>query len=188
MIGDLYLGLDISTSCTGVTCLNAAGEILIFDHIELSKIEGVFSKLEHFKVRFRELIAGLPNPPTHYQVEEPLKVFTPGKSSIATISTLIEFNVLVRNFIRENYGHQCVLISALSARKALGIRLLPPKKCAGKNHKKQTFEQLYGAKGLLNGLDYPKKRTGNPMDFCYDRADSFVVAKALQLAFKENKC
>jgi|DEB19_MinimDraft_2_1074335.scaffolds.fasta_scaffold10448_2 hypothetical protein len=180
MTGEIYLGLDISTKYTGVVALDAAGTILLFDHIETEDIEGAFNKLEHFKLRFAELMAQLPDVPMLCQVEEPLRMFTPGKSSINTIVTLIEFNVLIRNFLREKYGLHSRMISANNSRKALGIKLLPAKKC-GKNQKTQTFEILYSQSGFLSGMPYPTKRTGTPKDFCYDRADAFVIAKSLQL-------
>ena len=40
----MFLGLDISTSIVGVTCINKSGDIIFCDHCDLRKSKGLFEK------------------------------------------------------------------------------------------------------------------------------------------------
>lgn len=117
----IYLGLDISTSCVGVTVLeddgSKYGKILEITHItpkaekKLDKDEILFRKAESFKEEFI----------TRFQkydiskviIEEPLLK----SNNINTVSTLLRFNGMISLIIYELLGIKANYISSYDARK-----------------------------------------------------------------------
>lgn len=85
----MILGLDISTSCTGVTILDYTGRVVLNDYWKF-KEDDMFDKLERAKKEIRELKKKYPI--TEVFVEESLQAFRPGFSSAKTILTLAKFN------------------------------------------------------------------------------------------------
>ena len=92
-----YLGLDISTSCTGWSQITLDDTQRVLDvklgYILLSKLKDSFSKaqcvyeeLEKIKKDFK---------PTQIFIEENLQAFRPGASSAKTLVKLARFNGIV---------------------------------------------------------------------------------------------
>ena len=55
MTSRIVIGLDISTSCTGVCCLNELGEILFISPIDLTKKKTFVEKCSHVKEELEKI-------------------------------------------------------------------------------------------------------------------------------------
>jgi len=166
----MILGLDISTSITGFTVLNEDGTILHNEAIILTskKLETFIEKTEAVKKRFVEL-KYLYNIKKIY-IEQSLSAFRPGLSSAQVILTLGRFNGIVSWICYETFGIVPEYIGATTARKAVGIKVEK-----GANAKEVVLKHL-----LDNVPDFKVEYTpkGNVKPGVYDRADSWVMARA----------
>jgi hypothetical protein len=151
------IGLDISTSIT-------------MGHIDLRKLKNLWNKTDTSILALKELSDRYSI--QHIFVEESLQVFRSGMSSSKTLSTLSKFNGLLSYSIRNLTDKEPIFLSANSARKTCGIQIrrgpgqLPAKKQAFK----WVTEKLQ--------KDWPVTKKGNIQQYCYDQADSFVIATA----------
>lgn len=189
------LGLDVSSTCTGVTILEGDARSFVrvhMSHIDLTKkCDDIWDKIDVVRsfldANFR---SGLLQNIDHVGIEEALISFRPGMSSAQTITTLVRMNMITAHLVRDIVGLTPQFIPAPTARKLCGIRTQQVKKC-GKPVKQQVFDHM-----LVHDLSdmrdvWPKKKQtekakfeGKPeqyRSFCYDQADSFVVAKATLL-------
>ena len=153
-------------------------------HIDLRKVNGFWSKVDHVRQELSRLFDPLSNGQLalhhdhsidHVYIEDPLKKFRRGSSSANTIILLARFNAVVSSMVRDITRRDPIYLDATWARKKIGIKLQLPKKC-GKGHKEQTFEQL--CESTFKGVDWPKKKSGAIQDFCGDEVDSYVICLA----------
>lgn len=178
----MILGIDISTSITGYTIMDMSGNLVELDHIELKKIkDGLWAKVDKFKEFVNEINKKYEI--EHVFIEEPLSKFSRGKSSSATISLLMRFNGICSYLIHQEMGIDPVYYAPSRARKLCGLKMKSKTACKKdkipwKPQKEQAFEQMNKQEPFCNGYDWPLKRTGRLKDYCYDRMDSFVIAKA----------
>lgn len=164
----MYLGLDISTSITGFTVLDRSGDVLLCDYIDLTKLNNMLQKARRVQNIFYDLV-------TLYAieqiwVEESLQMFASGMSSAKTLSTLSKFNGIVSWIMWDKLGIEPNYISATSARKECGLTV--PK---GKRGKEVVMEYMLDKQKWFV-VEHTK--TGKIKPYCYDRADSFIVAQA----------
>jgi len=89
----MILGLDISTSITGVCVLSGNGEILFNDYIDTRKFKCFFDKVDKVKKFLKDLSEGYQI--KHIYVEQSLQSFRSGFSSARSLSTLSRFNGVV---------------------------------------------------------------------------------------------
>ncbi len=166
----MILGLDISTSITGFTVLNEDGSVLHNESIDLrsKKLESMFDKATVIKNRFIE-IKNLYNI-TQVYVEQSLNAFRPGLSSAQVILTLGKFNGIVSWICYEVFSKEPIYIGASTARKSVGIKVEK-----GQNAKEIVLSHVLNTVPSFK-VEYTPK--GNPKPGTYDRADSYVIAKA----------
>lgn len=164
----MILGLDISTSITGYTILDDAGVVIKCDHIDLSKYNNPFHKTEHTQFILSSLFKAYPI--KQVWIEESLQMFSMGKSSAKTLSTLTKFNGVITWIIFDKFSITPNHIPAVSARKTCGIKLQK-----GKKGKECVMEYMTANESWFIP-EYTK--TGNLKTYCYDRADSFIIARA----------
>ena len=166
----MILGLDVSTSITGFTVLNEDGTILHNEAIRLDskKLETMFQKAQIVKDRLIE-IKHLYNI-TNVYIEQSLNAFRPGLSSAQVILTLGKMNGIVSWICYEVFGKEPEYIGASSARKKLEIKVEK-----GGNTKEIVLKQVLALEPTFK-VEYTKH--GNPAAGTYDRADSYVIAKA----------
>lgn len=131
------LGLDLSTSCTGYTIIEQeTKQTIVCEHIDLKKENNLFSKinkvLTSLKVMFETYSIN------QVFIEESLMLFSVGKSSAKTISTLIKFNGIISFLIENEFKIKPIHIAATSARKICGIKIEKGKKKA----KEQVLEYM----------------------------------------------
>ena len=90
----MHLGLDISTSCTGVCLMDNNGDIIDIDYIDLKKLSTLWEKADAVASAVSDLVAGKGHVDAVF-VEENLQVFRRGLSSARTLMTLAKFNGII---------------------------------------------------------------------------------------------
>ena len=164
----MILGLDISTSITGITLLDDNGEVKVMSAIDTRKYKNFFQKAEAVK----KVLTDLSN---SYKVEEifieqSLQSFRSGFSSAKTLSTLSRFNGIVSWMCYSLWNLEPQYLAATSARKLCGIKI--PK---GEKAKPVVLQYVLDNEPTFV-VEYTKH--GNPKPDSFDRADSWVIAKA----------
>ena len=175
----MILGLDISTSITGVTVLNEDGTVLHNEAINLTskKLESILQKAEVVKKRLTEL-KYLYNINKIY-IEQSLNAFRPGLSSANVILTLGKMNGVISWICYVVYGKEPEYIPVMTARKELGIKVE-----RGANAKEVVLKHVLDT---VIGFEVEYTAAGNPKAGAYDRADSYVIAKAGYLQCQRQK-
>tara|TARA_R110002074_G_scaffold302864_1_gene474067 strand:+ start:1531 stop:2049 length:519 start_codon:yes stop_codon:yes gene_type:complete len=162
----MILGLDISTSITGVTILDESGEVVLNEAWDTRKFKNFFQKSKFVE----EQIKKLDYPIQKIYIEQSLQSFRSGFSSAKTLSTLSRFNGVVSWLAYRNLRVEPQYMAATSARKLCGIKI--PK---GTKAKKVVIK--YVVDNIPDVLiEYTKH--GNPRPECFDKADSWVIARA----------
>mgnify|MGYP005990825467 FL=1 len=174
----MILGLDISTSITGFSVVNYDGTVLEIGHWDTrskTKFDDFYDKALFIRNKIKEL----DYPIDHIFIEPALNMFMMGKSSSHTISTLTKFNGILSWICYEEFGIKPEYIPAISARKKCGITIK-----RGQKAKEQVIAFLLDNEPLFN-IQYTK--TGKPKPYCYDEADSLIIAKAGLVCLKEKQ-
>ena len=167
----MILGADISTSITGITILNDAGDIVLCEAIDTrnkNHFPSHFHKAQ--KVRQRLLEIKEQYDIKNVFIEQSLQSFRSGFSSAKTLSTLASFNGIVSWFCFQIWGDVPEYLAATSARKTCGITIK-----RGVKAKKIVMEHLLATEEDFS-IEYT--RQGNPKPHEFDRADSLVIARA----------
>ncbi len=178
----MILGLDISTSITGIAIV-ADGQLVHYDSIDLRKYKDVFAKATEVKERLMDLFemyqcdnADTPGwgesdyPISHIYIEQPFTFFNSGGSSAKTMAALQKFNGIVSWMIYELFEIKPEYVGATQARKICGIKV--PR---GQKAKKVVLEHLLETEKAFS-IEYTK--FGNPKPESFDRADAIVIAMA----------
>jgi hypothetical protein len=182
------VGLDISTSVTGITVLDppAPGSdrptLVLMTHVELGRLDGFWPKVDELRRAIQGISSTL-STASHVFVEESLQAFRPGLSSASTLMTLAKFNGVACMIVRDVLGITPTPLSATSARKSCGVRVQ-----RGTPAKLQTFKHMTRETGPLAGHSFPMKRQTaraiaagkrpEPVSWAYDEVDSYVIAWA----------
>jgi|TARA_R110000824_G_scaffold234462_1_gene422997 hypothetical protein len=164
----MIMGLDISTSITGIAVLDNTGEVVICDAWDLRKYKGFFLKVEKTK-NLLKTIEETQNIEKIF-IEESLQSFRTGFSSAQTLSTLARFNGTLSWLCYEMFSIEPEFVGATTARKLCGIKV--PR---GRKAKEVVLENILDIDPSFV-IDYTKH--GNPKPGTYDRADSLVIARA----------
>jgi len=167
----MILGLDISTSITGYSVLTGKGQVLEIGHWDTKNknhFPDLYSKAIHVKNKLSEV--GENYAIDNIFIEPALNMFMMGKSSSHTIATLSKFNGIVSWLCYEQFGLKPEYIPAISARKKCGITIK-----RGTKAKEQVMNFLIDNEPHFT-VEYG--RTGKPKPYCYDEADSLIIAKA----------
>lgn len=175
----MILGLDVSTSCTGICVISLTGEVVSMDWVSLSKHKSLVSKAEVLRKALESIRDTYEI--TYIFIEEPLQRFSAGASSAQTITRLASFNGITQYLCFVIFDLYPELLNVNKARKSLGIKTLSKKK-SGKSVKEQVFEWVtekldkrWPTKILSSG---PRKGLEVIIDESYDMADAYVIAKS----------
>jgi hypothetical protein len=178
----LVLGLDVSTSVTGLVLLDnvvnfdPTKNIVHYEPIEFKGCTTFWQKCDRIKQQLDKLHAQQPNVENFY-IEEPMKRFAEGFSSAETISTLQRFNGIVCYLVREIWKIDPTYINVSSARKAIGIKVTTKAKAGGRSAKQQTFDHIMA--NDLSHIVWPtKKKSTNTVEWAKDVVDAYVIARA----------
>lgn len=118
------MGLDISTSVTGVAFFDKNGVLVTMDHIKLntSKLNTMWEKADHCLTELPNLVAKHNVKVDRVFVEENAKRFSPGFSSADTILTLAKMNGIVSYIAHTLFGIDVIDINVTKARSAIGYK------------------------------------------------------------------
>ena len=169
----VILGLDISTSITGYSCVDTNGDITEFRAgVNLTMFKDLWKKSDIMRSALQDLKLALGKKGCSVEkivIEEPVIGFRPGKSSARTIARLVMFNGMVSLIAREIFGLDPMHIISSSARSKAGIKI---KK--GERAKAQVLRWV----GEKFSIVWPLTKTGKPKPWCEDVADATVLAIA----------
>ena len=167
----MILGLDISTSIIGATIVSDKGDVVVtyaWDMRNKNHFPDVYTKYNHVQGELLDLLAN--HKFSHIFIEQSLQMFRSGFSSAKTLSTLSSFNGVVTYLCFRELGIKPEHISASSARKSCGIKIIK-----GTKVKEQVVKFLLDNEPKFV-VEYTK--SGNLKPKYYDIADSIVIAKA----------
>jgi hypothetical protein len=177
----IVLGLDVSTSCTGLCIVDSevqpddkGSHILLLDKVEFKKCKTFFEKADVVQGVLSDVLHRQKFKPDIFALEEPLLGFSKGMSSASTITTLMRFNGIVSYIGRQVFSVDPTYLSAAHARKLCGIKLV--KRDLGGPQKEQVFKHM--SENDLKHVDWPKKKSGQPIDASRDMTDAYVIARA----------
>ncbi len=179
------MGLDVSTSVTGVSIVNknvqpdaVGSHILLLDRIELRCYATLWDKADKVREYFYKLGNGDArigfNSIRRVVIEEPLMGFRTGMSSAQTITQLMRFNGIVSYLAHREMGIRPEYISSAHARKLCGIKL--QKTAVGGPQKEQVFAHMMA--NDLKHVTWPTKKSGQVVDWSRDACDAYVIARA----------
>ena len=165
----MILALDISTSITGVTILEKDGTLVYNDSWDTRKYKSFFEKVDYVEkkiIHLSKLYGGF----ERVFIEESLQTFRSGFSSAKTLSTLARFNGVVSWLVYRVLKTEPLYLAATSARKLCGIKV--PR---GTKAKQVVIQHILDNVPEIQ-IEYTKQNNIKP--HCYDKADSWVIAKA----------
>ena len=173
------LGLDISTSITGVTVVENGKiiESLFLDTRNKKKFPSLYDKASFLRknlltIKERHEISEV-------YVEQSLHSFRSGFSSAQTLSTLSRFNGIISWMCYEIFGVQPEMIAATSARKQAGVAIK-----RGENAKEKVLQFIIDKYPEIK-IEYTKH--GNPKPGTLDMCDSIIIALAGDKIVREAK-
>ena len=178
MKSDYVIGLDISTSCTGVAALDYRGNIIEFAYCK-PKGDTLVKKADMMGEFITDWTSSLSlGQPASVYIEQNLQRFRRGFSSAQVINTLARFNGMISYIAYRDIGVQPVYVNVNEGRKSLGIKI-----ARGSNTKEEILKWCslqypdiaWPEKTLKSG---PRKGLVILDDCCYDIADAIVTAKA----------
>ena len=165
----MILGLDVSTSITGITILEKDGTLVYNDSWDTRKYKSFFEKVNYVEkkiIHLSELYGGF----ERVFIEESLQTFRSGFYSAKTLSTLARFNGVVSWLVYRVLKTEPLYLAATSARKLCGIKV--PR---GTKAKQVVIQHILDNVPEIQ-IEYTKQNNIKP--HCYDKADSWVIAKA----------
>lgn len=145
----VILGIDVSTTCLGISIVTYDGtepKLLYISHIKpkvnAKKVKGteaLFAKSKIFKEQFSELCEslGITNLITDIVIEEPL----PNSQNVNTVNTLLKFNGMISESVYELTGVVPQYISSYEARKFAFPDLMAIRKY-NKKGEEYSFEKI----------------------------------------------
>ena len=180
----ITIGIDISTSIVGISCINEKQQIKYISHIDLRKVKsadyGTMADL--VQLELNKIKSTFPNESFSIFVEEAGKKYKMGTSSAATIFMLARFNGIVCYCAYKTFGTLPIELDVKKARKSLGLSISSQKATATQKKKQIKLDVI---DFLLNiklyspdDLGITKTTYGNWQEWSYDRADSLVIALA----------
>ena len=167
---DVILGLDVSTSRTGVSIVDQDQNLLYYQALKLNSKDSLEDRCILLEYYINSEIKTKYNISKIY-IEQPFIMFSGGKTTAMTMSKLQSFNGMGSFMIRKSFGVDAELIAANKARGAIGLKIK-----RGENTKKKVIEWVK--------QKYPKDfifeltRYGNPKPGTDDMADAIVIALA----------
>jgi len=171
------LGLDLSTSCSGISILDQSGDLKQLNFIDLTKCKSYWEKVDLFREEMNKIILDLDGEVNRIFIEESLQRFRSGMSSAKTLSTLTKFNGVASFIAREITGVEPEYFNVNTARKAVNLSVR-----RGENAKEKVQEWAatqidfdWPTKILKSG---PRKGQEVRLKACEDMADAYLIARA----------
>ena len=177
-----YLGLDISTSCTGWSLIAPDATLCAMGYIRLGADKTMLQKALRVKEELLKLNKNYDIKKIY--IEQNLQAFRAGFSSAKTIDKLAKFNGIISYISFEVFCLEPEFINVNNARRCLGIKIIR-KKDGGEPVKDQVLDwvskqiedtkYVWPVKTLKSG---PRKGSIILETGCFDMADAYVIALA----------
>ena len=177
MISDFIIGLDISTSSTGIALLDVNEQIIDLC-VHKPKGNSLVEKGVDFQNSLQDILLknNLSTPKAIY-IEQNLQRFRRGFSSAKVINTLARYNGMCSLVVYQLFTMQPEYIPVNHGRKVVGIKIK-----RGENTKekvfswaKENYDFEWPTKVLKSG---PRKNLEIFDNCCYDISDALVTAIA----------
>jgi len=173
----MILGLDVSTSITGATIIDEKGNVVFCEAWDTRKFKDFFEKAAY--IRNKLVDTKIKFPITRIVIEQSLQMFRAGFSSAKTLTTLSKFNGAVSWMCFHLFGLKPEYVAAGTARKLCGLKIQ-----RGKKAKEVVLQHVLDN---VVGFEVQYTRSNNPKPGSYDRADSYVIARAGYLQCQKEK-
>jgi len=173
----MILGLDVSTSITGATVIDNKGNVVFCEAWDTRKIKNFFDKASLINGRLTDVRIDFPI--TKIVIEQSLQMFRAGFSSAKTLTLLSKFNGVVSWLCYNTFGLEPKYVSAPSARKMCGLKIQ-----RGQKAKEIVLQHVLDN---VDGFEVQYTRSNNPKAGSYDRADSYIIARAGYLQCQQEK-
>lgn len=178
----VIIGLDISTSCTGIAVIRCdTGELVFMSHENMAsavKFPTFWSKVNHMRKAFVDM-----NDPSWeikgVAVEENMKRFAPGFSSADTILTLAKFNGILSYIMMLEYGVEPINVNVRSARSKLGIKI--DFKDKSKTTKQKVLDLVVAMHPEFPWIYREVKGVKSMTKINEDRCDAWIIAAAARI-------
>lgn len=117
-----FLGLDISTSCTGICLIDENEQVIVLDAVKLTSttLSNMWEKADRGIEEIKKLVGD--KKIELIFVEANAKMFSTGFSSADTLLTLAKFNGLISYLSHKAFKAEVVDVNVTSARKAVGFK------------------------------------------------------------------
>lgn len=187
----MVLGWDISTSIIGVTVLDLTGKYVNSSHLDMRKLSdlSLIDKAEETEWWVREVLTDHVGDGhfVHY-IEDRLGNFAAGRTMLQTLMKLAAFNMVVSYMIYKESlqvkGAQSVFLKHIhpSTVKAVmkSAGLVIPK---GADKKQLTLDYV---RKVEPTFPVELNKNDKPQPWCFDKADSYIIAKAGLRKFKND--
>jgi Holliday junction resolvasome RuvABC endonuclease subunit len=163
----MILGLDVSTSRIGWAIINDKQELVDSDFFKTKAKTPLEERATALKESVLEPIMAIHNI-TEIRIEEPFMMFSGGKTTARTMSSLQRFNGMVSLVAHQLLGKPPTLVGATTARSRCGIKV-------PRGTKAKTIV-LEWAENKFDNFIMEYTRHGNPKPGLDDEADAIVVA------------
>ncbi len=163
----MILGLDVSTTRTGWAIINDKQELVDSDFYKTKPKTPLEERATALKDNVLEPIMKL-HDITEIRIEEPFMMFSGGKTTARTMSSLQRFNGMISLIAHQLLGKPPTLVGATTARSRCGIKVPRGTKA------KQVVMMFCSSKFDNFIMEYT--RHGNPKPGIDDEADAIVVA------------
>lgn len=174
----MIIGIDLSSSKTGICFMNEDFSIYKMDYIKTTtttkadkeKYKDIYDKIDEIVSYFKHFKQNDPNSVSIKRIiiEEPLNKFSRGKSSIKTISLLLQVNFAVSYQLYQIFGIKPEHYSFISCRSLNKIKI--PK---GEDAKQKVYEFVCNTYPEYKKL-IPEYSKNNPL---IDVADAVIIAR-----------
>jgi len=163
----MILGLDVSTSRIGWAVINDKQELVDSDFFKTKAKTPLEERATALKESVLEPIMAIHNI-TEIRIEEPFMMFSGGKTTARTMSSLQRFNGMVSLVAHQLLGKPPTLVGATTARSRCGIKV--------PRGTKAKVVVLEWAENKFDNFIMEYTRHGNPKPGLDDEADAIVVA------------
>ena len=163
----MILGLDVSTSRIGWAIFNDKGDYVDSDFFKTNAKTGLEERASDFENKVIKPLFSKYSI-TDVRIEEPFSMFSGGKTTAKTMSSLQRFNGMISLVAFQHLGKAPELIGATSARSKCGIKV--PR---GTKAKEVVLKWV---SENINGFIMEYTVQGNPKPGLDDEADAIIVA------------
>jgi hypothetical protein len=179
----MYLGFDISTAIVGWSLVDQAGLLVKWGYIEFPKKTTkrpaltLFEKMEYFSKDICDKLEDYRDQIDVWGVEQAVKKFQDGLSTAQTIYVCASFNFGVAYEIYQFlHRKEPIYIPVSTARKTVGLKI--PR---GLDKTARKGEVVKWCKPRHPSIQWGLTRNGTYKAWCFDVADSLVIAEAIRL-------